>query len=119
MISSLSSNKSISVVSDQISNPTYIPELVNAIFSSIILDYRGLLHIGSKDVISRYEFAKKISKVFKLNSNLIMKTNSNNMQQAAIRPLNSNLEIDKIQDVLNIKLADTEYYINKIYKNFK
>ena len=61
VVKSLRENKKISVVSDQKSNPTYIRELVNAIFTSIIVDFRGLLHIGSKDVISRLDFANIIS----------------------------------------------------------
>ena len=67
VFNSLSKNIPLNIVSDQKSNPTYIPELVKAIFNSILLDFRGILHIGSNDTLSRFEFASKICKIFKLN----------------------------------------------------
>ena len=112
--SSLKSNINIKVVDDQISSPTFVPELVKAIFTSIIIDYRGLLHIGSNDSISRYEFATLIAKIFNFDTNLITKIKSSDLNQNADRPMNSSLNNSKIKDVLDLKLSNTDYYINKI-----
>ena len=117
IFSSLSKNIHLSIVSDQKSNPTYIPELVKAIFNSILLDFRGILHIGSNDSLSRFEFACKVCKIFKLNAELISKIESANLKQPASRPLNSTLNTSKIKEVLDMKFADTDYYLNKIYKS--
>ena len=112
--SSLKNNININVVDDQISNPTFIPELVKAIFTSVIVDYQGLLHIGSNDVISRYEFAVLIAKVFNFDEKLITKIKTSDLNQDAIRPMNSSLNNSKIKDVLDLKLSNTNYYLNKI-----
>ena len=112
--SSLKNNININVVDDQISSPTFIPELVKAIFTSVIVDYQGLLHIGSNDVISRYEFAVLIAKVFNFDEKLITKIKTSDLNQDAIRPMNSSLNNSKIKDVLDLKLSNTNYYLNKI-----
>tara|TARA_Y100001970_G_scaffold149399_1_gene183309 strand:+ start:184 stop:1056 length:873 start_codon:yes stop_codon:yes gene_type:complete len=111
---SLKNNININVVDDQISSPTFIPELVKAIFTSVIVDYQGLLHIGSNDVISRYEFAVLIAKVFNFDEKLITKIKTSDLNQDAIRPMNSSLNNSKIKDVLDLKLSNTNYYLNKI-----
>lgn len=112
--SSLKNNININVVDDQISSPTFIPELVKAIFTSVIVDYQGLLHIGSNDVISRYEFAVLIAKVFNFDEKLITKIKTSDLNQDATRPMNSSLDNSKIKDVLDLKLSNTNYYLNKI-----
>ena len=112
--SSLKNNININVVDDQISSPTFIPELVKAIFTSVIVDYQGLLHIGSNDVISRYEFAVLIAKVFNFDEKLITKIKTSDLNQDAIRPMNSSLNNSKIKDVLDLKLSNTNFYLNKI-----
>ena len=112
--SSLKNNININVVDDQISSPTFIPELVKAIFTSVIVDYQGLLHIGSNDVISRYEFAVLIAKVFNFDKKLITKIKTSDLNQDAIRPMNSSLNNSKIKDVLDLKLSNTNFYLNKI-----
>ena len=112
--SSLKNNININVVDDQISSPTFIPELVKAIFTSVIIDYQGLLHIGSNDVISRYEFAVLIAKVFNFDEKLITKIKTSDLNQDATRPMNSSLDNSKIKDVLDLKLSNTNYYLNKI-----
>lgn len=112
--SSLKNNININVVDDQISSPTFIPELVKAIFTSVIIDYQGLLHIGSNDVISRFEFAVLIAKVFNFDEKLITKIKTSDLNQDATRPMNSSLNNSKIKDVLDLKLSNTNFYLNKI-----
>ncbi len=112
--SSLKNNININVVDDQISSPTFISELVEAIFTSVIVDYQGLLHIGSNDSISRYDFAILVAKVFNFDDKLITKIKTSDLNQNASRPMNSSLNNTKIKDVLDLKLSNTDYYLNKI-----
>ena len=111
---SLLKKQSISVVTDQISNPTLTQKFVNCIFQCIIMDYEGILHIGSDDYISRYEFALEIANVFDLDSNLITKIDTKSLSNTvksyiAERPLHSGLIIDKIEKELNISTHSTNY----------
>jgi dTDP-4-dehydrorhamnose reductase len=118
---SLLKKQSISVVTDQISNPTLTQNFVNCIFQCIIMDYEGILHIGSDDYISRYEFALEIANVFDLDSNLITKIDTKSLSNTvksyiAERPLHSGLIIDKIEKELNISTHSTNYNL-KLLRN--
>jgi len=111
---SLLKNNSISVVTDQISNPTFNLQIVKAIFQCIIMDFEGILHIGSDDYMSRYEFALDIAKVFGFDSALITKIDTDSLTQKiksyiAKRPLHSGLVVSKIEKELNISSHSTNY----------
>ena len=111
---SLLKKDSISVVTDQISNPTFNLQIVRAIFQCIIMDFEGILHIGSDDYMSRYEFALDIAKVFGFDSALITKIDTDSLTQKvksyiAKRPLHSGLVVNKIEKELNTSSHSTNY----------
>ena len=111
---SLLKKESISVVTDQISNPTFNLQIVKAIFQCIIMDFEGILHIGSDDYMSRYDFALDIAKVFGFDSALITKIDTDALTQKvrsyiAKRPLHSGLVVNKIEKELNISSYPTSY----------
>ena len=111
---SLLKKDSISVVTVQISNPTFNLQIVKAIFQCIIMDFEGILHIGSDDYMSRYEFALEIAKVFGFDSTLITKIDTDSLTQKvksyiAKRPLHSGLVVNKIEKELNTSSHSTNY----------
>ena len=119
MYKSLTQHKTISVVNDQISNPTYVSHLVEIIFLCIILNTEGIYHYGSDDFLSRYEFAMIIAEVFGFDKSLISPIDTNSLFKKlksynAKRPLNSGLKVDKIERELNISTYSTEYSLKKI-----
>lgn len=72
---SLKNNNQFAAITDQIINPAFVDDLVNAI--SAILEKRanGIYHVAATDYLSNYDFVKKIAKLFKLDSKFIIKTN--------------------------------------------
>ncbi len=115
LIYSLSNNDNVKVVDDQISNPVYIPDLVNVIITSVLVDYSGISHYGSEDVLSRYEFAIKVCNIFGFDSGKILAIKSDELNQIALRPKKSSLDCSKIVQDLNIDLYSTDYSLNRIY----
>ena len=116
---SLTQHKSISVVNDQISNPTYVSHLVEAIFLCIILNTEGIYHYGSDDFLSRYEFSIIIAKVFGFDKSLISPIDTRSLfkrvkSYTAKRPINSGLKVDKIENELNISTYSSEYSLKQI-----
>ena len=116
---SLINKKSISVVNDQISNPTYVSHLVEVIFTCIILNTEGIYHYGSDDYLSRYEFAIIIAEVFGFDKSLILPIDTKLLfkkvkSYTAERPVNSGLKVDKIERELNIATYSSEYSLKKI-----
>lgn len=70
---SLKNKNQFAAITDQIINPTFVDDLVNAI--SHILEKRanGIYHVAATDYLSNYEFVKKIAKKFNMETKLINK----------------------------------------------
>ncbi len=91
VVNSVRSGKQIRIVTDQINNPTFIDDLVQAINQVVEFKKTGIYHIGGRDFLSRFEFTEKIADFFKLDTNLIMPILTEDLNQPAKRPLNSGL----------------------------
>lgn len=96
VINSLKKNEKIKVVNDQFNNPISVFDCARAIDFLINTDCRGLYHIGSDLVCSRYDFANLIAKTWDLNDKLISPISSKNLYKEldsfkANRPLKSGL----------------------------
>ena len=53
-------NGEVKVVTDEISSPTYVPDLVIAIKQLVATQHFGTYHLTNEGVCSRYDFAKEI-----------------------------------------------------------
>ena len=90
------------------------------------MDFEGILHIGSDDYISRYEFAIEIAKVFGFDLDLISKIDTDSLNRKlnsyiAERPLHTGLFIDKLEKELNSLSYSTNYNLKLLKRelNFK
>ncbi len=103
VVDSLSNNKKINIVTDQINNPTFIDDLVQAI--SKIIEFRkpGIFNVGGKEFLSRFEFTHRIADYFKLDKSLINPILTEDLNQPARRPLNSGLIILRAESELGYK----------------
>ncbi|MBC8310978.1 MAG: SDR family oxidoreductase [Candidatus Marinimicrobia bacterium] len=104
---SLSQNKKINVVTDQTSNPAWLPSLSDAIMKLILLNGEGVYHFGSDDCLNRYEFAVLIATVFGFNPELITPVTSDSMSFVARRPTHSGLNTKKISEELDVTTLPT------------
>lgn len=103
VINKLRSNEKINIVTDQINNPTFIDDVVQAISKIIEFKKYGIYNIGGSEFLSRYDFALKIADFFELNKDLIFAIVTKDLNQPARRPLKSGLLITKAQAELNYK----------------
>jgi dTDP-4-dehydrorhamnose reductase len=116
LISSLGEGKQIRVVNDQIGTPTLVDDLAYAILKVVELGRTGLFHIAGSDLVSRFDFAVTLAKIFDLNSKLITPVKTTVMKQSAPRPLKSGLITLKAQIELELKLSGVEHGLT-ILKN--
>ena len=63
----LLSNNKLNVISDQVSNPSYVPFLAKSLVDMIILNGQGTFHYGTSNEISKYDFALLVAKHFNFN----------------------------------------------------
>ncbi len=107
-VNSLRDKKEIRIVTDQINNPTYIDDLVNAIGRIIEFKKRGIYNIGGPEFLSRYDFTLRIADYFDLDKNLIKKIITEELNQPAPRPLKSGLITLKAETEFSYKPRSIE-----------
>ncbi|MFZ1082328.1 MAG: sugar nucleotide-binding protein, partial [Candidatus Kryptoniota bacterium] len=104
VIEKLSAGENIRIVDDQVGNPTLADELAFATLKVCQRNATGIYHVSGYETISRYEFARKIAKVFDLNLNLVKSVKSDEFEQAARRPKNSSFICLKTQTELGVNM---------------
>ncbi|HSD63328.1 MAG TPA: SDR family oxidoreductase [Ignavibacteriaceae bacterium] len=115
-VNSLRNEQKIRIVTDQINNPTFIDDLIQAI--SKVIEYKkyGVFNIGGKEFLSRYDFTLKIADFFNLDKTLIFPITTDELHQLAPRPLKSGLIILKAQTQLGYKPHSINESLTKMKK---
>lgn len=104
----LAEGKKFSVVNDQFSNPTFIDDLGYLVDKIIRSRAKGIFHAGGADWISRYDFAKMIAQVFREDQNHILPITTNDLHQAAARPMRGGVIPLKAETTFGIKFSGIE-----------
>ncbi len=107
VVNNLKARKQIRCAEDQISNPTYVGDLANAIVKIVQLDRHGIYHVCGSERISRYDFAVRAADTFRLDGNLIQPVKSADLKQAAARPPMTSFITLKAETELGLKMMDT------------
>lgn len=108
VVNSLRKEEKIRIVTDQIGNPTYIDDLVNAVIKIIESKKEGIFNIGGREMISRYDFTLRIAKYFGLDEKLIIPILTKELNQPAARPLKSGLVTIKAETEIGFKAHTIE-----------
>ncbi len=116
---SLQSGSQIRVVTDQVSNPTFLPDFCEVIAFVIENNVQGLYHFGSSNALSRFEFALQVALVFGLDDQLMSPILTSELNQDAPRPANSTMETGKIKRDLKVNTCTTLDSLNRIKQNWK
>lgn len=103
VVNSVRNGEHIKIVDDQINNPTFIDDLVQAISKIIEFRKQGIYNIGGREFLSRYEFTKLIADFFNLDERYIAPIKTKDLNQPAKRPLKSGLNIIKAETELGYK----------------
>jgi len=103
VFNSMKEGKHIRIVTDQINNPTYIDDLVQAIDKVLGFRKYGIYNIGGREFISRYDFSIRVADFFNLDKSLITPIITEELKQAAKRPLRSGLITIKAESEFGFK----------------
>jgi dTDP-4-dehydrorhamnose reductase len=76
---------------DQISSPSYGPDVARAVVLLAEAGQTGLIHVAGPEVIDRVSFARAIAAAFGLDASLIDSRATASLGQSAPRPLNGGL----------------------------
>ena len=100
-ITSLLNTERIGGFTDVFFNPLYSLQLAEAVQLLIFKVYRGVIHLGADEAISKFEFLKLISQLFNLNTDLIYKSSIDDQINKTKRPKNMSLGICKSRQILS------------------
>lgn len=108
LIDSLRAGKRLNIVTDQFNNPIHAGHLADATVKTALANLCGIWHIAGRDYLSRFEIAARVADFFGLHKTLINPITTNQLGQAALRPMRGGLKVDKIAETLGLTLPNFE-----------
>jgi dTDP-4-dehydrorhamnose reductase len=103
VIENLKLKKSIPVLVDQFTSPTYVPNLSSMLIEVATKQITGTIHLAGMTRISRFEFAKMIADRLDLDKTLLKPTMISEMTWNAQRPHDSSLDVSLARELLDEK----------------
>ncbi len=118
VVENLSQKKTMSVVKDVFSAPTYTWDLARKIVEISLDGFLGLIHIMQKGCISWYDFAVLVAKLAGLDTSLIKPIEQKELKMLAKRPkfsvlANSILEKEGKNDMMTVEDALKKYLVER------
>ena len=99
----LESETEISVLTDQLTSPTYVPNLSKMVVEIAVKQIVGIIHAAGATKISRYSFAEKIAEKLSLDKKFLKPATMNEMNWIAQRPIDSSLDVSLASEILEEK----------------
>jgi len=99
----LEAKKEIPVLVDQLTSPTYVPNLSKMLIEIATRKITGIIHVSGATRISRYALAELIAEKLNLDKKLLIPTKIDTMNWKAQRPKDSSLDVSFANEILNEK----------------
>jgi len=95
-ISALSNGEQIQGFDNVLFNPLHVEQLADALYclATSAADYRGVLHVGCGDIVSKFDFLMRLAKTLDLPAHNIRRATYENSPTGIQRPLNTSLCTD-------------------------
>lgn len=119
VIENLQSKKEISVVTDQFTSPTFVPNLSQMLIEISTRQMLGVIHLAGATRISRYDMAVLVAKKLGLDTSLLKQSSINNMDWIAKRPRDSSLDVSRATQLLNEKPIPVEQGLDRFIEQIK
>jgi len=103
ILKNLQEHKNFIAFEDVIFNPLEIMNLSQMIIELVNLNYKGIIHLSSDNVMSKYRFACDIADNLNFDKNVIHKANLADAKLFAVRPLNTTLSNKTANKLLKTK----------------
>jgi dTDP-4-dehydrorhamnose reductase len=114
VVDNLKNQREIEATYDVFNSVTLVDSLIQSIFLAIKKDVSGLFHVVDSTCVNRFEFAKCIAEIFKLDKKLIKKKSIEDIDVIAKRPKNACMNNSKAKKELGMKFRTLEEGIKKV-----
>jgi dTDP-4-dehydrorhamnose reductase len=120
IVDNLKNNKQMHLWSNVFFTPIHVKILFELIFRLIVNNKKGIFHISSSQIVSKFNLGISISKKLKLNEKLILPNNFDR-KKFINRPKYMTLSNKKIKKLFNLKSSylSIENQINMLAKDYK
>jgi dTDP-4-dehydrorhamnose reductase len=115
LLESVNKKKVMRSPADQYFNPVHVDVVAEITRRAIEQDATGIYNLGSNEMISKYEFNKKILQAFQFDSHFLESTDSSSL--VVTRPNNGTISSDKVQHTLNYRIPDLDQMIGILYQS--
>ena len=97
------------IVDDQVSNPTYAPNLAAMVRDLSLAGRTGTYRVAGRESMDRHRFTLAVCDVFGLDRRLVSPIATSEAGQKARRPLNGGLRIEKLRrDIATLPMSPEE-----------
>jgi len=118
-IANLREKKNINGFTDTIFNPLYTKQLAREIkFLAGKKNVSGIINIGSKKPVNKYDFLKQLAKTFSFDTDLISVARMSDMKMTPARPKNTSLKCEKFVKLTKRKLPTLVAGLNEFKKDY-
>jgi dTDP-4-dehydrorhamnose reductase len=100
LVRALRQGKTLDCPSDQISSPSYGPDVARAVVSLVEAKVAGMIHVVGPEVVDRVAFARAIAAAFGLDPSAIVPRSTAELGQGAPRPLDGGLLASRLDTIL-------------------
>jgi len=114
----LGDDEPVKIVSDQFSSPTLADNLAETLLNLAESEKKGIYHTAGKTRLSRYEFAVKIAQRLNLDERLIAPIMTSQLRQTAPRPMDSSLNVEKIEMDLRSRMLSIDEALEHFSRQF-
>lgn len=97
----LQDGKELNIVDDQVSSPTYAPDLARACLAVANRKLTGVYHAAGPERLSRYEFTQTLAEVCGYDPELVSPISTAELGQEAPRPRDSSLDSAVLYDAID------------------
>jgi dTDP-4-dehydrorhamnose reductase len=116
MLKNLYAGKQVFLFTDQIRTPILVNDLAKAIWELIRLDFKGAIHLGGPQRVSRFEMGEILCDVFKLDRSLLIPMKSEDAKLVALRPPDCTLDSSLAKKILNTPFVECRTGFNMAYR---
>jgi len=114
----LGNKKSVNIVTDQYSSPTLADSLGEILLKLAESRKTGIYHTAGRTRLSRYGFALKIAQKLNLDERLITPIATSQLKQVAKRPMDSSLNVEKIENYLDLRMPMIDEALDRFNEQF-
>lgn len=119
VIENLKAKKEISIVTDQYTSPTYVPNLSKMLIEISTRQILDIIHLAGTTRISRYDMAIQVAEKSHLDKSLLRQSSIKDMNWTAKRPKDSSLDVSKATQLLKEKPISVEQGLDQFIDEIK